>query len=190
MLRDLRAHVRHRPELADVFGEIVVRRPVDRVFDFYADARNEPSYDPWVAAAEKATWGPVGVGTRWRSTVTTARGHSHWKAIEVTGYDRPSRVAQRIYLASMHLDGAVTFTAIPQGTLVTWRWDVHPHGSLRFARPVLAGLVRRSESSSWNSLKHLLEEHFDARPSSPLPSEPPQSFAKLVNSLDPRLVDR
>lgn len=187
LLSDLRAHARHRPETADVFGEIVVRRSPERVFDFFADARNEPSYDPWVVAAEKATWGPLGVGTRWRSAVTTSRGHARWQSIEVTGFDRPLRVAQRIYRASMHLDGAVTFTAIPQGTLVCWRWDLHPHGSLRFARPVLAGLVRRNERANWTSIKHLLEEHFDVRPHrSPLPHDPPVSFASLLHTLGQR----
>ena len=191
LLSDLRAHARHRPETADVFGEIVVRRPPELVFDFFADARNEPSYHPWVGAAEKASWGPLGVGTRWRSTATTSRGHSRWRSIEVTGFDRPQRVAQRIYLSSMHLDGAVTFTAVPQGTLVCWRWDLHPHGSLRYARPLLAGLVRRNERSTWTSIKHLLEAQLDHRSArSPMPADPPVSFATLLHGLGARPDDR
>ncbi len=172
LLTELRA--RRQFATADVFGEVVVRRPVGSVFDFFVDARNEPSYDPEVTAAEKATLGPVGVGTLWRSTITPARGHARWRSIEITGFDRPNRITQRTYLASMHLDGTVTFTTLPQGTLVCWSWNVHPHGWLRLARPLLVRLLQRNERLNWSTIKHLLEEHLDGvrRPGAPPPVRP------------------
>jgi hypothetical protein len=37
-------------------GEIVIDRPIDEVFDFAVDERNEPSYNPRIFAVEKLTW--------------------------------------------------------------------------------------------------------------------------------------
>jgi len=44
-------------------GEIIIARPAAQVFDFAADQRNEPRYNPRMVRAEKLTGGPVGKGT-------------------------------------------------------------------------------------------------------------------------------
>lgn len=41
--------------MARVEGEIVIRRPVDEVFDFVADERNEPRYNPKMRGVELVT---------------------------------------------------------------------------------------------------------------------------------------
>jgi hypothetical protein len=43
-----------------ITGEIVIARPVEEVFDFVADERNEPLYNRRMRSAEKTTPGPVG----------------------------------------------------------------------------------------------------------------------------------
>jgi len=39
--------------MAHIEGEIVIKRPVDEVFDFVADERNEPRYNPRMLRAER-----------------------------------------------------------------------------------------------------------------------------------------
>ena len=41
-----------------VVGEIVINRPVEQVFDFVADERNEPRFNPKMLTVEKVTPGP------------------------------------------------------------------------------------------------------------------------------------
>jgi hypothetical protein len=53
--------------MARIEGEIVIRRPVDVVFDCVADQRHEPQYNPRMVRAEKVTEGPVGKATRFSS---------------------------------------------------------------------------------------------------------------------------
>jgi hypothetical protein len=53
--------------MAHVEGEILIGRPVAEVFDFVADERNEPRYNPRMLRAEKLSTGPIGVGTRFRA---------------------------------------------------------------------------------------------------------------------------
>ena len=69
-------------------GEITIARPAEAVFDFAADQRNEPRYNPRMARAEKVTGGPVGKGTVFRSAVRAA-GRATDMRSELTGYRRP-----------------------------------------------------------------------------------------------------
>jgi hypothetical protein len=47
-------------EMANISGEILINRPVEQVFDFVADQRNEPIYNPRMLRSEKITEGPIG----------------------------------------------------------------------------------------------------------------------------------
>ena len=53
--------------MARIAGEMVINRPVDEVFDFVADERNEPRYNPTHRRVEKLSPGPIGRGTRFRA---------------------------------------------------------------------------------------------------------------------------
>jgi hypothetical protein len=44
---------------------IEIARPLEEVFDFIAEERNEPRYNEEMLSCEKVTSGPVGVGTRY-----------------------------------------------------------------------------------------------------------------------------
>jgi hypothetical protein len=52
--------------MAEIEGEILIGRSVEDVFDFVADQRNEPQYNPRMVRAAKVTDGPVGKGTVFR----------------------------------------------------------------------------------------------------------------------------
>lgn len=72
--------------MARVSGEIRIERPVEEVFDFVADPRNEPIYNPRMLQSEKITDGPIGVGTRFR-----ARARSGRRTVEISLRSRSSR---------------------------------------------------------------------------------------------------
>jgi uncharacterized protein YndB with AHSA1/START domain len=138
-------------------GEIVIHRPVEEVFDFVADERNEPRYNPRMRRAEKVSEGPIGVGTRFRAeTVSMAR--TVPMVIEFTGYERPRRLSSTTHMSSMDLQGTLTFDPDPEGTRMRWSWQLEPQGALKVMRPLVAVMGRRQEQRIWTSLKHLLEE--------------------------------
>jgi len=83
-------------------GEIVINRPVDEVFDFVADARNEPLYNPRMLRAEKLTPGPIGLGTRFRDEIKSM-GRPAEITIEIIGYERPWRLTDSIHLSTMDI---------------------------------------------------------------------------------------
>ena len=139
-----------------VRGEVVIHRPVEEVFDFVADERNEPRYNPRMLHAEQISAGPVGLGTRFsaemRSTGRTVR-----MTIENTGYERPRRLAVKTHLSNMDIEGNLSFDPVAEGTRMRWLWNLEPHGAFRLMTPLIARMGRRQEQTIWNSLKQVLE---------------------------------
>ncbi len=138
-------------------GEIVINRPPEEVFDFIADERNEPLYNPRMRHAEQISDGPIGVGTRFRAE-SASIGRPVEMIIEVTDYERPRRLASSTHISSMDIHGALTFDPVPTGTRMHWWWDLEPVGSLRLMKPLVASIGRHQEQAIWTSLKHHLED--------------------------------
>ena len=144
--------------MALIEGKVVIRRSVDEVFDFVADERNEPRYNPRMVLAEKISPGPVGVGTRFR-VVTRSMWRTAEMTIEFTAYERPRLLAVSAHLSTMEIEGRLTFDPVPEGTRMTWSWDLEPSGVLKLlGGPIVARNGERQEQTIWTNLKHLLEE--------------------------------
>ena len=142
--------------MARVEGEIIINRPVEEVFDFVADERNEPRYNPRMIRAEQISDGPIGVGTRFH-TELKAIGRTMPMMVEFTGFERPWRLASVTHSSMMMTEGALTFEQVPTGTRMRWSWDVRPRGALLVMTPLVGGIGRRQEKGIWSSLKRLLE---------------------------------
>ena len=146
--------------MARVEGEIVIKRPVADVFDFVADERNEPRYNPRMRSAEQSSEGPIGSGTRFRTELETM-GRTVPMIVEFIGYERPSRLASVTRSSMMETEGALTFESVPGGTRMCWSWDVRPRGALRLMAPLVGVIGRRQEQRIWGNLKRLLEAEVD-----------------------------
>jgi carbon monoxide dehydrogenase subunit G len=139
-------------------GEIVINRPTEEVFDFVADERNEPRYNPQMRRAELISDGPIGVGTRFQAEMVSM-GRGVEMVIEFTGFERPRRLASSTHMSTMDVQYTLTFEPVPEGTRMRWSGDLEPRGMLKLLSPVVAGLGRRQEQRIWTGLKHLLEGH-------------------------------
>jgi Polyketide cyclase / dehydrase and lipid transport len=142
--------------MAEIEGEILIGRPVEEVFDFVADQRNEPHYNPRMVRAAKITDGPVGKGTVFQSAVKSM-GRTAEMRIELTGYDRPARLASRTIMQQADMGGTLTFEPTPPGTRMRWSWRVRPKGAARLLAPLITWLGRRQEQAIWTSMKRYLE---------------------------------
>ena len=156
-------------------GEVVIIRPVDQVFDFVADERNEPRYNSRMVRADKTSPGPIGRGTRFLAE-SAMLGRVVETTIEFTDYDRPrllgstSRsVVRLIKPVATNIEGTLTFDAVAGGTRMRWAWDVETRGVLNLMSRIVAHAGERQEETMWGNLKHLLEEQpMLARSSEPL----------------------
>ncbi len=157
---------RGRPHTAPIEGEIVIRRPVEEVFDVVADERNEPRYNPRLLWVEKISSGPIGRGTRFRAATKTM-GRPVEMTIEFTEYERPRRLGSSTHLPTMEIQGTLTFDPVPEGTRMRWSWELQPQGVLRPLAPLITHMGRRQEEAIWAGLKRFLETHEGSLPHRP-----------------------
>lgn len=108
--------------------------------------------------AAKITDGPVGKGTVFRSA-TKSMGRTAEMRIELTGYDRPGRLASHTIMRQAGMDGTLTFEPAPSGTRMRmrWSWLVRPKGAVRLLAPLITWMGRRQEQTIWTSMKRYLE---------------------------------
>ena len=142
--------------MARIVGEIIIGGPAEAVFDFAADQRNEPRYNPRMVRADKVSDGPVGKGTVFRSAARFM-GRTAEMRSELTGYDRPGRLASRTTTEQADIDGTLTFDPVPGGTRMRWSWTVRPKGAARVLALVISWIGRRQEQAIWASMKRYLE---------------------------------
>ena len=86
--------------MVHIAGEIIIGRPVEQVFDFVADERNEPRYNAQMRRADKISEGPIGLGTQYRAEVVSGR-QVVPMVIECTGFERPRMLASMTRMSSM-----------------------------------------------------------------------------------------
>ena len=125
--------------MARIDGEIVIDRPVDVVFDYVGDQSNEPQYNPQMVRAEKITAGPVGAGTKFCSAVAS-RGRTAEMLIEITGYDRPHRLASATTMQQADISYTLTFEPAGSGTRMRWSGQVRPKGAVKLLEAGLAAM--------------------------------------------------
>jgi len=138
----------------------VIWRRVEDVFDFVADERNEPRYNPRMVRVEKLTDGEIGIGTKFAATTKSGRGTADM-VIEVTAFDRPRRLASATTLPSMDITGTLTFEPAGAATRMRWSWELQPRGALKLLGPIVTVIGRRNEKAIWADLKRLLESEGD-----------------------------
>jgi hypothetical protein len=140
--------------MARIEGEILIDRPVEALFDFVADSRNEPSFNPAMAGVELLTPLPIGVGTRFRARMGKA---ATPMLVELTEFDRPHRLGSRTTSSMMQTSGTLTFAADGEGSIMRWDWQVRPKGWMRILGPLFGPLGGRMERRIWTSMKRYLE---------------------------------
>jgi uncharacterized protein YndB with AHSA1/START domain len=142
--------------MPQVHGEIIITRPVEDVFSFVADERNEPRYNHEMVRCELVTEEPIGQGSRFQAEMSM-RGKPVQMAIEFTDFQRPRLLASASHLSTMEIEGRLTFDPVPGGTRMTWDWELHPKGALKLLSPLVARMGRSQEERIWTELKHVLE---------------------------------
>jgi hypothetical protein len=152
--------------MAKIDGKILIGRSVEEVFDFVADSRNEPSFNPAMAGVELLTPLPIGRGTRFRARMGRA---GTQMLVELTEFDRPQRLGSRTTSSMMQTSGTLTFAADGDSTLMSWDWQVRPRGWMRILGPLFGPLGGRMERRIWTGAKRYLEDTAARPPTRPAP---------------------
>jgi uncharacterized protein YndB with AHSA1/START domain len=134
-------------------GEVFIQRPIEQVFDFVVDARNEPTWLPGAIRVEKTNEGPVGQGTRFEGEYARAGTVS----LELVEFERPYRVTFRARSRIVHFDDAVILSSEGTGTRLRATMEAYPQGFMKLMAPVMGRFMRRQFEGNWNALKGVLE---------------------------------
>jgi len=107
----------------------VVARPIEEVFAFLANGENDVKFSPRVQEIRKTTDGPIGVGTRFASTVKDA-GMTTKREFELTEFVVPTRIrwAERSKNAVTATVGGYDLAPDGDGTRVTIFNELEGHG--------------------------------------------------------------
>lgn len=124
----------------------VIDRPIEEVFAFLADGENDPKFSPRVQEIRRTTDGPIGVGTRFASTVKDA-GMTTKREFELTAFVPPTTIrwAERSKNAVTATEGGYDLVPDGAGTRVTLFNELEGHG---FGKLVVGFALRAARKGS------------------------------------------
>lgn len=143
------------PVVAHFEATLNVPHSLETTFAFVSDFRNAARWDPRTYAAEKATEGPIGVGTRFILTGGAMREEwverlhvPHGVAgmalpYDVVEFDAPSRFVLAGESRAMRWRDELEFSADGVATRLRYVAELEFKGFLRIGEPLLARLFQR-----------------------------------------------
>lgn len=136
---------------------ITINRPVEQVFTFVADYRNNVKWQTGVIAAEFTSTGPVGVGTTYKYDAEIM-GRKLETSGELTVYDPPKKVAWKSTSGPFPMSGSTIFASVEAGTLVSDTIEAEPGGFFKLAAPLLFKQMQGQTAKDMHKLKEILEK--------------------------------
>src|SRR5581483_6301916 len=113
--------------MIEAHGAVHIDAPIEDVFDYLADARNEPQWLPGARQVTKTSDGPLGLGTRFEGMYARA-GRVELELVEV---ERPTRFTFRARARIVAFDDEVTLSERDGGTALSARMEAEPRGAMK-----------------------------------------------------------
>jgi hypothetical protein len=135
---------------------LVVDAPMEAVFSFIGNPRNDSDWCPRVVWCEQRVGGEPGPGARYEALhrPTFQKSHSRW--IDVVEFTPPTRMRSRqeddiaVFTIDYLLEPTVTGTRLTQRDEIAWKIP-------RLHHPIARRIVRRHMGDQLATLKRLLE---------------------------------
>jgi carbon monoxide dehydrogenase subunit G len=139
-------------------GTTEIDRPIEEVFAFLADGENDKKFSPRVLEIAKATDGPPGVGTIYKSTVKDA-GMKTEREFELTEFVAPTRIRwqERSENAVTAREGGYDLAPSGAGTRVTIFNELEGHGFGKLVAPLALRSARKGADDFAASIKAAVE---------------------------------
>lgn len=135
---------------------ITINRPIEEVFAYVTDLRNNIQWMSGVIAAGMTSLGPVKVGATYKFDIKTM-GMTMETTGEVTAYEPPTQYAWKATSGPFPMSGGTTFESVEGGTRVTDVIEAEPGGFFKIAGPLLMKQQQSQMEKDMKRLKEILE---------------------------------
>ena len=141
-----------------VSSTVTIDRPLEDVFAYVADYRNDPAWRPEVKEMRYLSEEPVGVGIHALET-SVLWGRRLVTETLISAYDPNRRLDWDFVSGPFRVRGSRTFEAVDGGTRVTSELEWNPAARLaRMAAPAMTRSYQRMLDRNLQRLRTILEE--------------------------------
>jgi uncharacterized membrane protein len=140
--------------VANAENTVVVNRAPDDVFEFLANAENDPQWRKGVMDIQRVSG--EGVGARYRQGLKGPLGRRIATDIEITEYRPNELISFRATEGPVRPEGRYELTPVDNGTRVRFRLDADTPGAKRFIAPMVQRQMA-NEVGRLDELKRVLE---------------------------------
>jgi uncharacterized protein YndB with AHSA1/START domain len=145
---------------------LTIDRPVEEVFAFLVDTRNDPVWMAHVVEVGRNADLPIEPGLEIDETIKFL-GKRLPVTMRVTEHDPPRRSAIELVGSPVPGRGSYELEPAGDGTRLTATLETDAHGFFKLAEPVFARMARRDFVGNFATLKDLLEARNDSRTHGP-----------------------
>lgn len=139
--------------MLEAHGAVHIDAPISEVFDYLADARNEPEWLPGASGVELSSSEPIGPG----STFVGAYARAGTVRVVITTFDRPHRLTLHGEAKGMSFDDAIELADDGTGTQLRAVMRTQPKGLFRLVAPLMGRVISRQFQDNWEHLRQVLE---------------------------------
>ena len=151
--------------MARVEASEVINRPVEEVFEFVTDLKNDLLWQSGVLESEQTSEGPMGVGTTHRS-VSQFMGRRMEGTAEVIEYKANKKITYKAASGPMSLEISYAFEPVEGGTRISFVGEGETGGFFKrlfgLADSILVRMAQRGMETDLANLKDILEAQAEA----------------------------
>ena len=135
---------------------IEIRRPVEAVFAFVADPRNEPQWEATVKEVRVTPDGPPAVGTK-VTKVGSFLGVKLEATNEITALEPNRSLSFKGSSGPASMEATMYFEAVGEGTHLSFTSQIEPGGLFKMAGSLFASQAKKQLETDLQRLKEVLE---------------------------------
>ena len=139
--------------MLEAHGTVQINAPIGDVFDFLADARNEPDWLPGAANVRLTSAAPVGAGSTFQGSYARAG----TVQLTITTFERPHALTLHGEAKGMSFDDAIELVDEDGGTRLRAVMRTKPKGAFRLVAPMMGRVIRAQFQANWDRLREALE---------------------------------
>ena len=141
---------------AKVEHSLVIHQPVEKVYTYLSEVRNNPKWQVGILETRAEPDGPTQVGTK----VTDVRsfiGRKLGMSYEVVEMELNSTLSLKSISGPLPFEGTTTLHSLDEGTQVNVTFQMEVSGVFKLAEGLVASNLKKDLETSFAQLKTLLE---------------------------------